>query len=152
MVQKQNKIKYYFNVVISNERKLEQVAYNHSEDVDFKDFKKIWRYSTKELYSFLVVETILLLMNMSILLAQIFIPSDQYLLAQQKSLKYLKKDKQLTSNQGGKRMEGLKHLSSHHRNEEKLKIIRVIFSSNAFSILANWELLSTSQAKLEEKF
>ena len=38
MVQKQNKIKYYFSVVISNERKLEQVAYNHSEDVDFKYF------------------------------------------------------------------------------------------------------------------
>ena len=55
-----------------------------------KIFKKLGVIPQKNFVSFLVVETILLLMNMSILLVQIFIPSDQYLLAQQKSLKYLK--------------------------------------------------------------
>ena len=32
----------------------EQTAYNHSSDIDFKDFMKLYKEYTKEPYSFLV--------------------------------------------------------------------------------------------------
>ena len=32
----------------------EQIAYNHSSDIDFKDFMKLYKEYTKETYSFLV--------------------------------------------------------------------------------------------------
>ena len=45
---------------ILNKRKLQQIALNHSSDIDFKDFMKIYKKCTKEPYSFLVNDTTLL--------------------------------------------------------------------------------------------
>ena len=39
---------------IPNERELQQVALNHSSDINSKDFIKIYKKCTGELYSFLV--------------------------------------------------------------------------------------------------
>ena len=37
-----------------NKRELQQIGLNHSSDIDFKDFTKIYRKCTAEPYSFLV--------------------------------------------------------------------------------------------------
>ena len=42
---------------IPNERELQQIALNHSSDVDFKDFIKIYKKRTAEPYFFLVNDT-----------------------------------------------------------------------------------------------
>ena len=39
---------------IPNKTELQQIALNHSLDIDFKDFIKIYRKCTAEQYSFLV--------------------------------------------------------------------------------------------------
>ena len=44
---------------IRNKRELQQIALNHSLDIDFKDFMKIYKECTKEPYSFLVNDTTL---------------------------------------------------------------------------------------------
>ena len=44
---------------IPNKRELQQVALNHSSDIDFKDFMKIYKKFTAEPYSFLVNDTTL---------------------------------------------------------------------------------------------
>ena len=44
---------------IHNIRKLQQIAINHSADIDYKDFLKIYRNCTKESYSFLTINTTL---------------------------------------------------------------------------------------------
>ena len=44
---------------IYNRRELQQIAINHSADIDYKDFLKIYRNSTKEPYSFLTINTTL---------------------------------------------------------------------------------------------
>ena len=38
-------------------RELQNTAINHSADIDYKDFTKINRECTKELYSFLTIDT-----------------------------------------------------------------------------------------------
>ena len=42
-----------------NKRELQQIALNHSPDIDFKDFMKIYKKCTTESYSFLVNDTTL---------------------------------------------------------------------------------------------
>ena len=42
-----------------NKRELQQIAFNHSSDIDFKDFMKIYKKCTVEPYSFLVNDTTL---------------------------------------------------------------------------------------------
>ena len=42
---------------IPNERELQQIGLNHSSDIDFKDFMKIYRKCTPEPFSFLVNDT-----------------------------------------------------------------------------------------------
>ena len=42
---------------ILNKRELQQIPLNHSSDIDFKDFMKIYKECTKEPYSFLVNDT-----------------------------------------------------------------------------------------------
>ena len=42
-----------------NKRELHQIASNHSSDIDFKDFMKLYKDYTKEPYSFLVNDTTL---------------------------------------------------------------------------------------------
>ena len=51
--------KHFFIMKILNKRELQQIALNHSSDIDFKDFMNIYNKSTKEPYSFLVNDTIL---------------------------------------------------------------------------------------------
>ena len=44
---------------IHNKRELQQIAIDHSADIDYKDFLKIFRNCTNELYSFLTIDTTL---------------------------------------------------------------------------------------------
>ena len=44
---------------IHNKRELQNIAINHSADIDYKDFLKIYRKYTKESYSFLTIDTTL---------------------------------------------------------------------------------------------
>ena len=43
----------------SNKREVQQIASNHSSDIDFKDFMKVYKDYTKEPYLFLVINTTL---------------------------------------------------------------------------------------------
>ena len=49
----------FFIMKIPNKRELQQIALNHSSDIDFKDFMNIYKKYTKETYSFLVNDTTL---------------------------------------------------------------------------------------------
>ena len=60
---------------IPNKRELQQIALNHSYDIDFKDFIKIYKKCTAEPYSFLVNDTTL--------------PSDGPLMFRKNLLKYI---------------------------------------------------------------
>ena len=50
---------HFFIMKIPNKRELRQIALNHSSDIDFKDFMKIFKKYTAEPYSFLVNDTTL---------------------------------------------------------------------------------------------
>ena len=50
---------HFFIMKIQNKRELQQIALNHSSDIDFKDFIKIYKKCTAEPYSFFVNDTIL---------------------------------------------------------------------------------------------
>ena len=50
---------HFFIMKIPNKRELQQIALNHSTDIDFKDFMKIYKKCTAEPYSFLVNDTTL---------------------------------------------------------------------------------------------
>ena len=45
---------HFFIMKIPNKRELQQIALNHSSDIDFKDFMNIYKKYNKEPYSFLV--------------------------------------------------------------------------------------------------
>ena len=49
----------FFIMKIPNKRERQQIALNHSSDIDFKDFMSIYKKCTKEPYSFLVNDTTL---------------------------------------------------------------------------------------------
>ena len=49
----------YSIMKISNKREVQQIASNHSSDIDFKDFMKVCKDYTKEPCSFLVIDTTL---------------------------------------------------------------------------------------------
>ena len=44
---------------INNKRELKNIAINHSADIDYKDFMKIYRECIKEPYNFLTIDTTL---------------------------------------------------------------------------------------------
>ena len=44
---------------INSKRELQNIAINHSADIDYKDFVRIYRECTKEPYSFLTINTTL---------------------------------------------------------------------------------------------
>ena len=44
---------------IPNKKEIQQIAFNHSSDIDFKDFMKIYKNWTDELCSFMVNDTTL---------------------------------------------------------------------------------------------
>ena len=50
---------HFFIMKILNKREFQQIASNHSSDIDFKDFMKIYRKCTAKPYSFLVNDTTL---------------------------------------------------------------------------------------------
>ena len=50
---------HVFIMKIPNKRELQQIALNHSSDMDFKYFMKIYKKYTAEPYSFLVNDTTL---------------------------------------------------------------------------------------------
>ena len=49
---------HFFIMKIPNKRELQQIALNHSSDIDFKDFMKIYKKCTGEPYSVLINDTI----------------------------------------------------------------------------------------------
>ena len=49
----------YLIMKINNKRELQNIVINHSADIGYKDFVKIYRKSTKEPYSFLIIDTTL---------------------------------------------------------------------------------------------
>ena len=50
---------HFFIMKVPNKRKLQQIALNHSSDIDFKYFMNIYKICTAEPYSFLVNDTTL---------------------------------------------------------------------------------------------
>ena len=50
---------HYLIIKIHNKRKLQNIAINHSADIDYKDFLKTYRNCTKVPYSFLTIDTTL---------------------------------------------------------------------------------------------
>ena len=51
--------KHFFIMKIPNKRELQQIALNHSSDIDFKDIMKIYKTCTAKPYFFLVNDTTL---------------------------------------------------------------------------------------------
>ena len=50
---------HYFIMKINNRIELKNIAINHSADIDYQDFIKIYRECTKEPYNFLTIDTTL---------------------------------------------------------------------------------------------
>ena len=50
---------HFLIMKISNKKELQQITINHSSDIDFKDFVKIYKKCTDEPYSFLVSDNTL---------------------------------------------------------------------------------------------
>ena len=50
---------HYFLMKIPNKRKLQQIPFNHSSDMDFQDFMNFYKKCTAKPYSFLVIDTTL---------------------------------------------------------------------------------------------
>ena len=42
---------------IRNKREIQQIAFNHSSDIDFEDFMNLYKKCTAKQYSFLVIYT-----------------------------------------------------------------------------------------------
>ena len=49
----------YFIMKIHNRRELQQIAINHSANIDYRDFLKIYRNCAKEPYYFFTIDTTL---------------------------------------------------------------------------------------------
>ena len=47
----------YLIMKINNNRELQNIAFNNSADIDYKDFVKMYRECTKKPYSFLTIDT-----------------------------------------------------------------------------------------------
>ena len=50
---------HYLIMKINNKRELQNIAINHSADIDYQDFMKIYRECTKESYNILTIDTTL---------------------------------------------------------------------------------------------
>ena len=50
---------HYLIIKINNKRELQNIAINHSADIDYQNFIKIYRECTKNSYNFLTVDTTL---------------------------------------------------------------------------------------------
>ena len=47
---------HYFIMIIPNKQELQQIVFNHSSDIDFKDFMNLYTEFTAKPYSFLVID------------------------------------------------------------------------------------------------
>ena len=56
---------HYFIMVVPNKRELQQIAFNHSSDINFKDFMNLYWKCTAKLYSVLVIDATLTSNNTS---------------------------------------------------------------------------------------
>ena len=65
---------HYLIMKINKERELQNIAINHSADIDYNNFMMIYRECTKRLYSFLTVYTTLPASD-SARFRKIFLPS-----------------------------------------------------------------------------
>ena len=54
-----NNSTHFFIMKIPNKRELQQIAINHSSDINTRDFIEIYRKCTDKPYSFLVIDTTL---------------------------------------------------------------------------------------------
>ena len=50
---------HYFVMKIPNKRELQQIAFNHSSDIDFQDFMNLYKKCTANPYSFFVIDSTL---------------------------------------------------------------------------------------------
>ena len=50
---------HYFIMKISNKQELQQIAFNHSSDIDFNDIMNLYKNCTEKPYSFLVIDATL---------------------------------------------------------------------------------------------
>ena len=50
---------YYFVMKIPNKREFQEIAFNHSSDIDFQDFMNFYKKCTAKPYSYLVIDTTL---------------------------------------------------------------------------------------------
>ena len=50
---------HYFIMKIPKKQELQQIAFNHSSDIDFKDFINLYKKCIVQLYSFLVINAAL---------------------------------------------------------------------------------------------
>ena len=50
---------HYLIMKINPRKELQNIAIHHSEDIDYKNFMKIYRECSRELYSFLTINTTL---------------------------------------------------------------------------------------------
>ena len=48
---------HYILFKLNNKRELQNIAINHSADIDYKDFIEIYRDCTKEPFNFLTIDT-----------------------------------------------------------------------------------------------
>ena len=48
---------HYIVFKLSNKREIQNIAINHSADIDYEDFVNIYRNCTKEAYKFLTIDT-----------------------------------------------------------------------------------------------
>ena len=57
-VPKNNKLNstHYFIMKIPNKRELQQIAFNHSSDIDLKNFMNLYKKCTAKAFSFLVID------------------------------------------------------------------------------------------------
>ena len=44
---------------VPNKRELQQIVFNHSSDIEFKDFMNLYKICTAKPYYFLIIDTIL---------------------------------------------------------------------------------------------
>ena len=51
------KLYHYILFKLNNRRELQNIAIDHSADIDYKDFIKIYRICTKEPFNFLTIDT-----------------------------------------------------------------------------------------------
>ena len=48
---------HYLIMKINSKRELQNIAINHSANIDYQDFMKIYRECTKEPFNFLIIDT-----------------------------------------------------------------------------------------------